>query len=84
MPETKTQPEAAKPSPGIDKVDPQKVKDRAALLVQHGTNPLIAEKIAEDAEQAQLMRDKAYAELQEKRDEAANERAIAMNRKGGK
>ena len=64
-------PVAAKPSPGIDtKVDPQKVKDRAALLVQHGTDPLLANVLAEDAEQAQIVRDVAYAALQTTRDEA--------------
>ena len=64
MAESKNQPEAANPSPGIDaKVDPQKVKARSALLVQHGTDPLLAEKIAEDAEQAQIAHDKALNHL---------------------
>jgi len=82
MPEPKTQPEAATSSPGVDtKVDPQKVKDRAALLVKHGTDTLLAEKIAEDAEQAQLAHDKALAHLKANRKDASEE---APAKKGGK
>lgn len=64
MAKTENQPVATPPSPGSNKVDPQKVKERAALLVQHGTDPLLAEKIAEDAEHAQIVRDAAFANLQ--------------------
>lgn len=81
MAKLEKQPVAANPSPGIDaQVDPQKIKARAALLVQHGTDPLLAEKIAEDAEHAQLVRDAAFAKLQSNRDEAA---AAASTQKGG-
>lgn len=76
MAETKSTPEA----PG--KVDPEKVKARAALLVQHGTDPLLAEKIAEDAEQAQLAHDAALKTLQSNRATAAEEAPVA--KKGGK
>lgn len=92
MAEPKTQPEAAIPSPGIDtKVDPQKVKARTALLVKHGTDPLLAEKIAEDAEQAQIAHDKAIEHLKTTRaeDRAALQTTMradeaAAAKKGGK
>lgn len=80
MAETQTPPVTDRKSPGVD---PQKVKDRAALLVKHGTDPLLAEKLAQDTEEAQILHDEALDKLQGDR-KAIADAAAAAAKKGGK
>ena len=67
-------------------VDPEKVAERAAVMIANGTNPMLAEKLAIDAEQAQVHRDAAFKKLDETRKAGkakAEAEARAAAKKGG-
>jgi hypothetical protein len=58
-------------------VDPEKVKARKILLIQNGTEPLIAEKLAIDAELHQQLHDKKIVEIERKREEEKAARPVS-------
>jgi len=68
-------------------VDIENVRSRAAVMIANGTHPLQAEKLAIDAEQAQIHRDREFAKLQEGRKKPASpteEDEEPAKKKGGK